>query len=165
MLKFIGYEVVFREIPDEINLAINITNCPFKCKGCHSKHLQDDIGEPLTYNELDGMIRENPGITCVLFMGGDCDLEAINKLAQQIKENHKLKVGMYSGNAFKHIIPELKLKFFDYIKSGPYIEECGSLDKETTNQRLYKIEHIKGFNKLINITERFWNETKNIRTM
>ena len=27
---------------------------------------------------------------------------------------------------------------FDYIKIGPYIEKLGPLNKETTNQRLYK---------------------------
>ena len=29
-------------------------------------------------------------------------------------------------------------KVFDYIKIGPYIEKLGPLNKETTNQRLYK---------------------------
>jgi len=164
MLKFIGYEVVFREIPDEVSLAINITNCPNRCKGCHSKKLQEDIGDILTFTEIDGMVSENNCITCVLFMGGDSDLKEINILAQQIKELLKLKVGIYSGNAFKKTIPELNLKYFDYVKVGPYIEECGPLNNENTNQRLYKVKHIFGLNKLINITEKFWNEHKTIIT-
>ena len=160
MLKFIGSSVVFREIPDEISLAINITNCPHRCENCHSKILQEDIGDLLTFTELNGLISENPGITCVLFMGGDSDLKEVNALAQYIKLNYKLKVGIYSGNAFKHAIPELELKYFDYVKTGPYIEKFGPLDKETTNQRLYKVRHFMGLNRLINMTERFWNEHK-----
>lgn len=160
MLKYVGYYVVFREIPDEISLAINISNCPYKCENCHTPKLQEDIGELLTYDELDGMIRENPGITCVLFMGGDSDINEINILAQQIKAHHKLKVGIYSGGMFKHTIPRLEMKHFDYVKVGPYVERFGGLDKETTNQRLYKVKHIMGLNRLINITEKFWNERK-----
>lgn len=156
MLKYIGYYVVFREIPNEISLAINITNCPYKCINCHSPKLQENIGELLTYNELDGIIRENPGITCVLFMGGDSDINELNILAQQIKENYNLKVGIYSGSIFKFIIPKIKLKYFDYVKVGPYIENFGSLDKKSTNQKLYKIKHFMRFNKLVNITNEFW---------
>lgn len=158
MLKFIGSSVVFREIPDEISLAINITNCPHKCENCHSKILQGDVGELLTYTELSGLISENPGITCVLFMGGDFDLNEINNLAHYIKLNYKLKTGIYSGSAFKHVIPKLELKYFDYVKTGPYIEKLGPLNKETTNQRLYKVQHVLGLNRLVNITKRFWNE-------
>ena len=162
MLKFVGYYVVFREIPDEISLAINISNCPYHCNKCHSAILQQDVGELLTFNELDGMIRENPGITCVLFMGGDSDFKEINILAQQIKNHYKLKIGIYSGGMFKHVISNLELTYFDYVKVGPYIESLGGLDKETTNQRLYKVKHILGLNKLVNITKRFWNASKNI---
>ena len=58
--------VVFEEIPDEITIAINITNCPCKCKGCHSKFLWGDIGTELTESEINKIIKENSGITCVL---------------------------------------------------------------------------------------------------
>lgn len=81
-------------------------------------------------------------------------------MAQQIKAHHKLKVGIYSGGMFKHTVPRLEMKYFDYVKVGPYIERFGGLDKETTNQRLYKVKHIMGLNRLINITEKFWNEHK-----
>ena len=164
MLKYVGYYVVFREIPDEISLAINITNCPYRCENCHTPKLQEDTGELLTLEELGGIIKENPGITCVLFMGGDSDIEALNVLAQHVKVHYKLKVGVYSGSMFKHIVPRLEMKYFDYVKTGPYVERFGGLDKETTNQRLYKVKHTMGLNRLINITERFWDEAKGLRT-
>ena len=43
---------------------------------------------------------------------------------------------------------------FDYVKIGPYMEEFGPLNKETTNQRLYKIT--KPDNKIDDITYMFW---------
>ena len=61
---------------------------------------------------------------------------------------------------FKHTVPRLEMKYFDYVKVGPYVERFGGLDKKTTNQRLYKVKHIMGLSRLINITEKFWNEHK-----
>ena len=75
--------VVFEEIPDEITLAINITNCPCKCPGCHSKFLWDDNGTELTVEVLHKLIKENDGITCVCFMGGDKDPEEVVKLSDE----------------------------------------------------------------------------------
>ena len=39
MLKYANFDVVFQEVPDEVTLAINITNCPNQCPGCHSKNI------------------------------------------------------------------------------------------------------------------------------
>ena len=73
MLKYTDTEIVFREIPDEITLAINISGCPIHCPDCHSKELWQDIGEELTEEKLCSLIEENKGITCVCFMGGEND--------------------------------------------------------------------------------------------
>lgn len=161
MIKYTDTEVVFREFPDEITLAINISNCPIHCKGCHSPELWDDIGEKLTYTRLDELIDNSPGITCIGFMGGDSDPKYINGLAFYIYMNHsKLKVGWYSGkDTFsKDIEPE----WFNYIKTGPYIEELGGLDSPTTNQKLFKKERVSLESgeityEWIDITNKFWN--------
>ena len=58
MLKFVGYDIVFQEIPDETTLAINLSLCPNRCKGCHSPYLREDRGEELTVEALDKMISE-----------------------------------------------------------------------------------------------------------
>ena len=81
MVKYYNSMVVFEEIPNEITLAINITNCPCHCKGCHSQFLWEDVGTDLTFEELDRIIKENDGITCVCFMGGDSNPCYINELA------------------------------------------------------------------------------------
>ena len=149
MLKYYNTMVVFREIPDEITLAINITNCPCHCKGCHSQFLWEDTGTPLTFNELNNLIENNRGITCICFMGGDINPYVVNSLAAYIREEHEgLKIAWYSG--MEKISDEVDKVNFDFIKIGPYIEEYGGLDKETTNQILFKVED----GRLIDITKK-----------
>ena len=47
MLKYLTYDIVFQEFPDEVTLAVNLSLCPNKCPGCHSSILMGDIGELL----------------------------------------------------------------------------------------------------------------------
>lgn len=154
MLKYVDTLVTFSEVPDEITLCINISNCPCHCKGCHSSYLAEDIGKPLVGMILrEDLIEKNKGITCVAFMGGDNDPAAINSLAEYIKtwdSLSNLKVAWYSGR--QELAKEIDINNFDFIKLGPYLEECGSLNCRTTNQRFYKVNN----NQLIDITKKFW---------
>ena len=153
MLKYVNTGVVFQEIPDETTLSINISNCPNRCPGCHSKYLWADIGQPLTVMALQQMLRECSGnVTCVCFMGGDNDPAEVERLAIWLHANHPhYKVGWYSGKQyFPHQIDK---NHFDYLKLGPYIAHLGSLKSETTNQRLYKKT---AENEFVDITHRFW---------
>lgn len=157
MLKYSNYEVVFAEVPDEITLCINITNCCFLCTNCHSPWLREDNGTPLTYVELTKLIKENVGISCVCFMGGDKEPWEIARLAKLIKEDFpKLKTAWYSGGT-----NVTNTNCLDYIKVGPYIEEFGPLNNKTTNQRMYRIipfVDIEGnwCEQLTDITFKFW---------
>lgn len=139
MLKFIDYNIVFQEVPNEISLAINISNCPLRCKSCHSPQLQKDIGFCLTQDTILNIIEKyDRAITCICFMGGDSESLEIEKLATFVKSiNPKLKVAWYSG---KQKLPKaFKFKNFNFIKLGPYKEKYGGLDSLNTNQRFYKI--------------------------
>lgn len=153
MLKFYNFDIVFQEIPDETTLAVNLTNCPNHCKGCHSPHLWADTGTPLEEESLKTLlIPYINGITCFCFMGGDAEPEAVNHLAGLLRNLYpKLKIGWYSGR--NEIVPEIKFSNFDYIKVGPYQEEERSLKSSTTNQHLYKI--LSSGEKL-DITSKFW---------
>ena len=156
MLKFVDTLVSFQEVPDEITLCINISNCPCHCEDCHSPYLAEDIGTELTWNELEKLIKNNIGISCVCFMGGDSCPDYIEQLALFIKYQswYPLKVAWYSG---KSSIPnDLDINLFNYIKVGPYIPKLGGLDKETTNQIMYKVED----GELIDITYRFKHDSK-----
>ena len=138
-MKFADTKVVFREIPDEITLAINISGCPVKCPGCHSSYLVQDIGEVLDRNSLKVLIEDNPGISCVSFMGGDADPAYIRELSLWVKDTWPgMKTGWYSGRDLAHA--QAVLDALDFVKVGPFIDECGPLDWETTNQRFYKVE-------------------------
>ena len=103
-MKYYNAMVVFEEIPNEITLAINITNCP-------------------------------------------C-----------LKYGLKLKVGWYSGR--DNISQFVDLAHFDYVKIGHYDEERGSLDKETTNQILYKVCREGDKQWVEDITHMFWKKGK-----
>ena len=99
MLKYADYDIVFQEIPNEVTLAINISNCPNRCVGCHSPYLMEDVGEELNETSLDALIEKyGKDVTCVCFMGGDADHKSVVTLAHYIKEKYQpLKVGWYSG--------------------------------------------------------------------
>ena len=141
MLKYADTMVTFSEVPDEISLCIEISNCQCHCKNCHSSYLAEDIGEELTCARLEELLQANKGITCVSFMGGDIEPISIVGLAKYIKMFYPgLKVAWYSG---KQELPKhFNLEPFDFIKLGPYIEELGPLNSKTTNQKFYKVENI-----------------------
>jgi len=152
MLKFYNYDIVFQEIPDEVTLAVNITNCPNRCPHCHSTFLWKDIGEPFNEESASIILKDyREAITCVSIMGGDNDPKEVNRMAEWLKKTYGVKVGWYSGR--ETLADGIELKNFDYIKIGPYIEALGSLKKRTTNQRLYKI---LPDGKREDITFRFW---------
>ena len=160
MIKYLETLITFAEIPDEITLCINITNCPCNCNGCHSSYLSKDIGEELNNDVLDKLISDNSGISCIAFMGGDSSPKEINDLAKYVKDKYPISVAWYSGR--QELSKDINLDNFDYIKLGPYIKELGPLTSKTTNQRLYQ------YGKLFNdytidkcwrdITYKFWND-------
>lgn len=192
MLKYTDTQVTFAEIPDEITLCINLSNCPCHCKNCHSSYLAEDIGEVLTITRIEKLIKANKGITAICFMGGDNDPKLINHYAKLIKNSYEeeevknthevnrvislvkgttlnigdsinlikfipnpIKVGWYSGR--QELAKEIDINNFDFIKLGPYLEECGPLNCRTTNQKFYSIVHTSmGTSKMYDITHKFW---------
>lgn len=152
MMKYVNTGVVFQEIPDEVTLSINISNCPCHCPGCHSRYLWQDIGEELTTDVIDSFVRDyGTDITCICFMGGDADPAYVNYLAKYIHQHYpQYKVAWYSGRI--RIPSSVCRNDFDYIKVGPYIAHLGALKSPTTNQRLYK----RVGESFESITSRFW---------
>lgn len=153
-MKFVNTDIVFQEVPDEVSLAINISNCPCHCPGCHSSYLWNDIGETLDEEALDRIIAEcESSITCILFMGGDAEPDEVDRLAQYIHKAHVgLKVAWYTGRTV--LSRQVDRNNFDYIKIGPYIKHLGPLNSRTTNQRMYRVAD----GEMIDITSRFWKK-------
>lgn len=134
-----------------MTLAVNLTNCPHRCVGCHSPHLREDIGDVLNDRTLDSLLKKyGQQITCVCFMGGDGQAKDVETLAKHLRQHSKLKVAWYSGNA---MLPQ-NAQLFDYVKVGGYKPELGGLRSRTTNQRLYR--YTNGHSE--DITERFWKK-------
>ena len=165
MLKYTDTQVTFSEVPDEISLCINISNCPNHCPDCHSKELWEDIGEPLNVGKLCDLVAANKGITCICFMGGDADtgeLFALFEFCSRLFEG--IKVAWYTG---RDTIPLALPEEVDYIKIGPYKKECGPLNNPKTNQRMYcrgKHLHKLDANKeeFYDITNKFWKNDSDI---
>ena len=67
MLKYADYDIVFQEIPNEVTLAINISNCPNRCVGCHSPYLMEDVGEELN-GILASLICQYPFLWLILII-------------------------------------------------------------------------------------------------
>jgi len=147
-MKFVSYDIVFQEIPGEITLALNLSGCPNRCRGCHSPHLQEDTGEELTESALSDLLDVyGNSVTCICFMGGDSSPDEVLNLARFVKQFH-IKTAWYSGSSDLYKNAE---QCFDYIKLGKYIEELGALNSPTTNQRFYQIKN----ETIIDITDKF----------
>lgn len=141
MLRYVNYDIVFQEVPGEVTLAINLSNCPNHCKGCHSPYLMKNVGEQLTEEVLDGLLTKyGSAITCLCFMGGDIEPSEVERLSIYVSGQTKgrIKTGWYSGK--KELPSGCSPENFNYIKLGPYIESLGGLNSPSTNQRFYRVE-------------------------
>ena len=148
MLKYLYHKEVFSEIPGEISLGISISGCQIHCQGCHSRDLWEDKGIPLTTECLEHLLKAHKGISCLLLMGGEHDIDSLIELFKFAKSyylfgttidtSHPIRTAWYCG---LDNIPKNKrgiLKYLDYCKLGHYDMELGGLDYPTTNQRLYE---------------------------
>lgn len=143
MIKFIEEDTTigFREIPDEITLCVNISNCQNNCQGCHSVYLRQNIGSELNFNAVDRLIEKNDGITCFCFMGEGNDAKSLQELILYLKEKYpQIKRALYSG---RDVVDEdFYWDNLDYLKIGGFKADCGPLNKKTTNQRLYSYHKV-----------------------
>ena len=167
-MRVASFDIVFQEIPGEVTLALNLSGCPCHCRGCHSPHLWEDIGEPLNRELLDGLLaRYGSEVTCVAFMGGDQAPDEVADWGRYVRNhpspNGSLKTAWYSGRMNFPVTPLSAANSdaadseapFDFVKLGPYVEALGGLKSPTTNQRLYK----RVGNRWEDITDAFWRKS------
>lgn len=164
MLKYLYCKEVFQEVPGEITLGISISGCTIRCPACHSRELWEDKGTPLTWDNLNAIINIHHGITCLLLMGGEHDIDALTELFYHARRY--VRTAWYCG--LDNIPNDKKgiLQYLDYVKIGHYDPDLGGLDSPSTNQRLF--EYNKFFSDCTvpfgmgwrDITYKFWgNET------
>lgn len=136
MLKYLKADIVFTEIPMEMSYAVQFSGCTLRCSGCHSRELWEDKGTYFTKETIDAIFKENTGITCLLLMGGEHDIDTLIRLFMYAHQ--RIKTAWYCG---LDMIPKDKkaiLDYLDFLKLGHYDHELGGLDSPTTNQRLYQ---------------------------
>ena len=139
MLRYLWTKEVFQEVPNEMSLAVAISGCKIHCKGCHSRELWENKGEVLDVETLCGLLNQHQGITTLLLMGAEHDIDTLIELFQYAHK--RVKTAWYCG---LDMVPKDKLgiyQYLDYIKLGHFDIELGGLNSPTTNQHLYQIEH------------------------
>lgn len=163
MIKYTETDIVFQEVPDEVSLAINISNCPHRCEGCHSPHLREDIGRDLETDLPDLLNRYGSKITCVLFLGEGNDPDALSRCVQ-LCFDRGIKQAVYSGVDLPEGYTKLDVLWQavlcglpDYIKLGSYKKELGGLSSPSTNQRMFHYSAIDSCYE--DITDKFWHRT------
>lgn len=151
-LKYTGYTVACQEVPDEVSIVFNISDCPYMCRGCHSQYLWDYVGEYIS-DDIERILLQYKGLaTCVCFMGGDQNLSEMEELLKRCKV-HGFKTCIYSGSNDMSLFKDL-YDLIDYLKIGEYKEELGGLKSRNTNQVFYKKNDAGEFK---DCTYLFWN--------
>lgn len=135
-LKYLGYTIALQEVPNEISLILNISGCPWHCKGCHSQYLWNYDGRLVKEDLLSLINKYKDMISCVCFMGGDQNLDELSEHLSLIKSLN-LKTCLYTGF---DMIPPISKGLLDYVKIGKYQEELGCLASPTTNQHMYNLQ-------------------------
>lgn len=129
-------QIVLQEVPGEISLALSISGCPLRCKGCHSTETYDpEFGKELTEDELNRLLKKHKHISCVLFYGGEWEISILTTYLKKIQALG-LKTALYTGFELSFFSKEF-LKNLNFIKTGKYDEELGGIGKENTNQKFH----------------------------
>ena len=166
MLKVYDVAVTMSEFPDEITLCVNISNCPGYCDGCSEPWLLKDIGEELTNEKIDELIKDHPGISVFGLMGGDSDHDDIVRIANYVHEKYNIKVGMYSGREY---MSTKLLNCLDLYKIGRFIMPKGPIEEwhqtnngvlqfPWSNQLLFEKLQTKDGESWVNTTYKFRKE-------
>ena len=137
MIKYVPSltDVVLEEIPHRVSLAVEISNCRGNCIGCHSPFLKKDLGDELTAEAVEKLLKTNFGVNCFLFLRKGNNPKTLKTIAYYLRSSHpELELALYSG---RESVEDELFEIFDFVKVGPYIKEFGPLNEKTTNQRLY----------------------------
>lgn len=157
MIRYVGHAVTFQEVPDQMTLCINVSNCQHRCQGCHSPELRQDIGEDLERDLPALLEKHNDDITCVCLMGEGNDIDALCRCLAMI-HRHGLLTCLYTGHDKPSAVIQA-LPYLDYLKLGHYDMSLGGLNTPSTNQRMYQLVFEKsnpGYPSFYDITWKFW---------
>ena len=72
---------VFEEFPNEVTVALNISNCIGMCEECSEPWLREDSRRQLTDEFTQEILDEHQDCTVFGLMGGDSDHEDVKRIA------------------------------------------------------------------------------------
>lgn len=150
MLKYLKLQEVFREIPGEISLGLSISGCKIHCPECNQRELWEDVGSPLNVQSVATLLQQHQGITTLLLLGGEHDIDALTEIFMYAHK--RVKTAWYCG---LDILPKNHqgiLQYLDFLKLGRFRIEYGPLNDPNTNQKFYKVNN----GKLYECTNLFW---------
>ena len=75
-------------------------------------------------------------ISCILFYGGEWEMNYLEALVSLIKKNG-IKVALYTGEEMNYFQKNFLYKL-DFIKTGRYIKELGGVQSIGSNQVLFE---------------------------
>lgn len=149
-MKYLGTDVSLQEVPGEISLIFKISNCPHRCKGCHSSEFWSNSGEVLDYEIYKRKLSRYHGLmTCVCFFGGEWDQDNLLVFLAHA-QSHGYKTCLYTGA--EKVTKELKEKL-NYLKTGPWKENRGGLSSISTNQLFLNLDSGECLNHLFQHTQ------------
>lgn len=132
-------------------LEVYVAGClPPRCRGCHNPELWDFRAGFETTNQVTRLllhkINTNELIENVWFLGGeplDQEPNVFFNLVRSIYEGTEAKLWLFTGYAFEAVPTYLRV-YFDYIKSGRYMDDFPGGHNEygvtlaSGNQHIYR---------------------------
>ena len=120
MLLVYSHAISLLEVPNEISLCLNISECPCKCKGCSEPYLQESRGTPLTIEFLNRLLDKykNYNLTCISFMGGDSDHIYLLDILKYVKDKN-IKTPLLMSKGYIENMPNIT-SFFRNLTHNVY---------------------------------------------
>ena len=127
-MKIFNHFTSFQEVPNHLSLCISVKGCPLNCKGCSWTGFENALN--FSTDDLKHLLdRYGKYLSCVCFLGGEWETDLPEFL--KVVKAYNLKTCLYTG--LLEVDEKIRSQL-DYLKTGPYIESLGGLQKKTTNQ-------------------------------
>ena len=147
----IKYKLIKNERVEDapfIGALISAIDCKFNCKNCFNQNLKNAKTQYKQDFEIIKEIKKNYFHKGIILAGLEWTLQ-INEACALANEAHKcnLQTILFTGNTFEYMkkMHEDRLKCFDYIKCGQFIESLATINHieygvklATSNQHIYK---------------------------
>lgn len=135
-----------------IRVALYVSGCPHKCKGCHNPESWDqNAGKQFTEETKQKLFSliDRSYIDGLTLTGGDplfpINLPYLTSLCKQFKEKFPSKtIWCYTGYTYEQVKDLPIMNYIDVLVDGPYIKELRDITlpfRGSSNQDIIQINH------------------------